>query len=235
MLEAITFERSLVWAGAICTLAIYTFLYRENLVYRAFEHLYLGLAVGYGLFLVVSQILEPKWWTPMWVEGRWWWMFALIVGSMFYFIYSQKHNWISRLAFGAFMGLAAGAMFQDFANNNFPKIAASLKPLIPHGPYVVPPEIQANLGNSTAGTATTWPMAINNIVFVFVLLTVMSYFFFSFDYQKHKSAGRMAQVGKWMLMFAFGAMFGATVMARMSLLIGRMWYLLYDWLGVVQL
>jgi hypothetical protein len=37
-----------------------------------------------------------------------------------------------------------------------------------------------------------------------------------------------------MLMLGFGAMFGATVMARMSLLIGRMWFLLHDWLGAVS-
>jgi hypothetical protein len=32
-------------------------------------------------------------------------------------------------------------------------------------------------------------------------------------------------------MIAFGAMFGNTVMARLSLFIGRMQFLLKDWLG----
>lgn len=215
-------QRIVVWTGAICTLAIYTFLYRENVVYRLFEHFYLGLAVGYGLFLVVSQILIPRWWIPMWEEGRWWWAFALVAGSMFYFIYSRKHNWISRLMFGAVMGLTAGALFQDFAGTNFPKIAASFKPVLPHGP----------MGSRAALPV---PDAINNAIFVLVLLAVMSYFFFSFDYAKHKSVSKFAKLGRWMLMFAFGAMFGSTVMARMSLLIGRLWFLLYDWLGVVRL
>lgn len=214
-------QRTVVWSGAICTLAIYTFLYRENVVYRLFEHFYLGLAVGYGLFLVVSEILIPKWWVPMWNEGRWWWAFALTGGAMFYFVYSQKHNWISRLAFGAVMGLAVGWMFQDFAGANFPKIAASLKPVIPHAP----------VGDNPGLTVSA---AVNNAIFLFVLLTVMSYFFFSFDYEKHKRAARAAQIGRWMLMLGFGAMFGATVMARMSLLIGRLWFLLHDWLRAVS-
>jgi hypothetical protein len=78
------------------------------------------------------------------------------------------------------------------------------------------------------------PEAVNNAIFLFVLLTVMSYFFFSFDYEKHRRAAKAAQIGRWMLMLGFGAMFGATVMARMSLLIGRMWFLLHDWLGAVS-
>ncbi len=32
-------------------------------------------------------------------------------------------------------------------------------------------------------------------------------------------------------MIAFGAMFGNTVMARLSLFIGRMQFLLQDWIG----
>jgi len=125
-------QRTVVWSGAICTLAIYTFLYRENVVYRLFEHFYLGLAVGYGLFLVVSEILIPKWWVPMWNEGRWWWAFALTGGAMFYFVYSKKHNWITRPAFGAVMGLAVAWMHEDVAGPNFPNMPPRLKPPIPH-------------------------------------------------------------------------------------------------------
>ncbi|MCC6484440.1 MAG: hypothetical protein IT209_06285 [Armatimonadetes bacterium] len=234
LLHLLTGERAIIWAGAICTLAIYTFLYRENVVYRVFEHFYLGLAVGYGLFLIVSEVLIPKWWVPMWDQGQWWWAFALVGGGMFYFIYSQKHNWISRLAFGIVMGLAVGFMFQDFAGNNFPKIVASLKPLWPHHSYAVAAGTAASIAPHTPQASLSVSGALNNAVFVFVLLTVLSYFFFSYDYNKHKAAGGSARIGRWMLMFAFGAMFGSTVMARMSLLIGRVWFLLADWLRVVH-
>lgn len=233
--DPVLMNRIIIWVGAIGTLAVYSFLYRENVVYRLVEHFYLGLAVGYGMFLVVTQILLPKWWVPMWDKGMWWWAFALVVGSMFYFIYSKKHNWISRLVFGAIMGLTAGSLFQDFAGTNFPKIAASLKALIPHAAYELPLTAQKALGTATPYRELTWAGAINNLIFIFVLVTVMSYFFFSFDYAKHRKMSQFAQVGRWMLMFALGAMFGATVMARMSLLIGRLWFLLHDWLRIAQM
>jgi hypothetical protein len=42
-------------------------------------------------------------------------------------------------------------------------------------------------------------------------------------------------VGVWFLMIAFGASFGYTVMARVSLLIARVQFLLRDWLHVLPM
>ena len=35
-----------IWIGVGCTLGIYSILYKENKIYRFFEHLYIGLASG---------------------------------------------------------------------------------------------------------------------------------------------------------------------------------------------
>lgn len=56
------------WLGAICTLGIYTVLYRENRVYRLLEHFYIGLAVGWGLVVTVNEVLDEVWWKAMMTE-----------------------------------------------------------------------------------------------------------------------------------------------------------------------
>lgn len=56
------------WLGATCTLGIYTVLYRENKVYRLFEHFYIGLAVGFGLVITVNEVLDKVWWKAMMTE-----------------------------------------------------------------------------------------------------------------------------------------------------------------------
>ena len=43
--------------------------------------------------------------------------------------------------------------------------------------------------------------------------------------------GKTAKLGAGYLMISFGAAFGYTIMARLSLLIGRLHFLLGDWLG----
>jgi hypothetical protein len=60
----------------------------------------------------------------------------------------------------------------------------------------------------------------NAIVILLGVSTVLFYFFFSVE---HTGPGRLAaRTGILFLMIAFGAAFGYTVMARMSLLIGRL-------------
>ena len=72
-------------------------------------------------------------------------------------------------------------------------------------------------------------LALSNLVFVGTVITVLTYFFFSFE-QKNKAVIGTARVGRLMMMFAFGAIFGSTVMARMALLIDRVWFLMHNWL-----
>ena len=59
-------------------------------------------------------------------------------------------------------------------------------------------------------------------------ITTLVYFYFS---KEHKGVlGVSARIGITFIMIAFGASFGYTVMARISLLIGRFYFLIYKWL-----
>lgn len=198
--------------AAIGTLAIYSVLYKENPAYRLAEHIFIGAASGYGIFITWTEVLKPLWWDRI-THGQWFWIFALVAGAMFYFIYSEKYVWISRIVFSTLLGLIAGAAFKGFAGINIDRIHAAFKPL--------------------AGKGVTLSQSLNNAVFIVVLLAVMAYFFFSFEH-KNRVTSAPAKLGRWFLMFAFGAVFGSTVMARMSLLIGRVYFLLGDWLHIAQ-
>ena len=49
------------WAGALCTFAIYSFLWKENRFFRAFQNLYVGLAAGYSLVVAFNNIKRQAW------------------------------------------------------------------------------------------------------------------------------------------------------------------------------
>ena len=198
----------IVVIGAIATLAIYSILYRENPVFRFFEHVFIGLAAGYGFYFTIDTVLKPNWWTPMVEEGKWWWVLALLVGSLFYLIYSRRLVWISRLLMVSLMALSAGATFKGFVTFYVPQMVASFKPIfVAKAPFVAP----------------------TNLLIFVTLVTVMSYFFFSFEH-RHPAIRGSAKMGRWMLMVSFGAIFGSTVMGRMSLFIDRAAFLLFDFL-----
>jgi hypothetical protein len=212
-----SFEGLIIWVGALATLALYSVLYKENPVYRWAEHLFLGLATGYGLYVTWRDVIYPRWYKPLFVEHYWLWALALVPGAMYYTIYTKKLSWMSRLVMTTMMGLVAGLAFRKFFGTYTKQIGSSFKPLVVLGP----------------GGGLDLFASFTNILFVVCLVSVMTYFFFSFE-QKNRAVKGTASLGRWMMMIAFGAMFGSTVMARMSLFIGRLDFLFRDWIHLIQ-
>jgi hypothetical protein len=200
--------------GAVGTIAILSLAFKENRFYRLFQHIFLGLALGYEVTQTWTRVMRPLLWDSIVKDGYWAWIMAVPFGLMFYGIYTKRFSWMSRLIYGVFFGLAAGTVFQDFCQGFMPQVVKSFKPLYP------PP----NAHGMQAFSAVA-----NNALFIAILVCVLVYFFFAFDI-KNKIVLGMAKSGRLVLMFAFGAMFGATIMTRMALLIDRMYYLFVDWL-----
>ena len=71
------------------------------------------------------------------------------------------------------------------------------------------------------------PLENFNLALIFIgTIAVLLYFFFS---KAHTGVyGKFVSAGKWFMMVGFGASFGLTVMARISLLIGRIQFLVND-------
>ena len=72
-------------------------------------------------------------------------------------------------------------------------------------------------------------LLLNSLVLFIGALSVLVYFFFSLEHRGF--IGGVSRVGIYTLMIAFGASFGYTIMARVSLLIGRIQFLMFDWIG----
>jgi len=88
----------------------------------------------------------------------------------------------------------------------------------------------ATMLNPFAATCLT--VTIGQIIIIIGTITELVYFYFS---KKHEGfIGANARVGIIFLMVSFGASFGYTVMARISLLIGRLQFIFGDWLHLIK-
>jgi len=97
--------------------------------------------------------------------------------------------------------------------------------------YSIPRSLQAYIFKHIQSTMLT-TLTISGIITLIGVITTLVYFYFSTE---HKGiVGKVARTGTWFIMLAFGTGFGYTVMARVSLLIGRMQFLLHDWLGIIK-
>jgi len=219
-----TFEWWEIFLGGISTLAIFSFLYKENPIYRFFEHFYIGIATAYGIVATIREFLWPKVFVPLlgldrpiFPDGSYgepynanylWFLLPMLFGSLYYFILSRRWSWLAQLVIGFSFGVSAGLTFKGLFVELLPQLFDSFRPL-----YV-----------PDSGWET-----FTNAVFLLTLLSGMSYFFFTFRRGEGGFVSRSSIVGRWMLMGCFGAFFGSTIMARMALLVERLEFLINKW------
>ncbi|MBN1901930.1 hypothetical protein JW926_11465, partial [Candidatus Sumerlaeota bacterium] len=49
-----------VWISAFLTLAIFSFLYKDNPIYKFAEHLFVGISAGYAFIQAIAGTLRPN-------------------------------------------------------------------------------------------------------------------------------------------------------------------------------
>lgn len=231
--------------AVIGTFGLYSVLYKENKFYRLVEHLFLGLAAGYTIVSLWSESLADTWYTKMVgkaaekagtpdTPGMWLYAALIPIGLMGYFVFSKKHNWLSKIPIGIILGLYAGQQIQAWWNRYGPQINDSMKPLLPttlssiNRPETtgMTPQQLAIVSNNIYPT-----QALSNIIFVVTVISVLSYFLYSVEL-KNKFLNGVTTTGRLALMIGFGAIFGATVLMRFTLLIDRMYYIWIEWFKV---
>lgn len=196
-----------IWVAAFFTLAIFSFLYKDNPFYRLAEHIFAGLSAGYYVGLIWESVIIQQLWDPM-ISGSWWLIIPGLLGALMFARLWPRISWVSRIALAFVMGNTAGIF-----------LITQL-----HG--IVLPQMGATM--LSLSTNNGFSSAVLAIIVVVGVISTLIYFYFS---KEHTGVlGVTARVGIWFIMVSFGAHFGYTVMARISLLIGRVYFLANEWL-----
>ena len=187
---------------AFFTLAIFSFLYKDNPMFKLAEHVFAGLSAGYYFGLIYHSVIRQQVWVPLTQDGRWSVIIPGALGLLMFARFFPRIGWTTRLPLAFVIGSTAGIMFiQQLHGMVLPQVGRTVLPLD----------------------------SVRNILIIAGVLTTLIYFYFS---KPHTGPlGWVASAGIGFIMIAFGAHFGYTVMARVSLLIGRVQFLLVDWLG----
>lgn len=196
--------------GVFVTVFIYSFLWKENPLSRAVEHLFIGLAAVYTLAAMYDAAATVAYWgTGRIVEGNLIWIIPILISLMYFFFFSKKYFYLYRYPVSIVAGIMAGMMICGMIQSNF---LAQIQSTVRDLPLV------------GAGTWEGWPPpGLNSIIIIIGVITALTFFFFTWE---HKGAlGVSAKIGRYFLMATFGAAYGGTVMARISLVIGRLRFL----------
>lgn len=205
-----------IWAGAIMTIFVYAFFIssKPNVLFKFAESTVVGIALGYIIVIIMAKNLQTLAFTHI-AKGNFILIIPILIGLLIYARFSDKYRYLARtpIAFivGTGMAVAAyGVISTSIIRNNLQAVANYL----------------------AVGQAPV--AAFGNILNMAALLASVFYFYFTLGDKAGKTPySWIIRYGRYSMMLYFGLGFGNVVMSRISLFIGRMMYLLYDWLGIV--
>jgi hypothetical protein len=216
------------------TFVMYSFLYRDNALFKIAENLYVGVTLGYVAIITWRLSLMPEVYDPFFNSPTWgaFWNSALhrtvpiLLGVLLMTRLSRKYGWLSRYSYaliiGWYSGLAIPLTTHSYILQQLSSAIAPFYETVAHAP-AAPVFSQTWLLDLALPT-------LGAVVVMIGTVAVLFYFFFSVEHKR--VGGAFSRLGILFLMVCFGASFGYTVMGRMSLLIGRVQFLLYDWLNI---
>jgi hypothetical protein len=201
-----------VWVGAFLTIGTYSNLFKDNPVYRALESVFVALLAGHAVVINWFNFQKPTLSTRLMEGGEYALLIPLFLAALMYFRYSKKYAWLARYSMSFMMGIgAAYVLTKDLKPMFLSQARATMLPLW----------VPDNMGTT-----------INNWFIVAGVVCVLMYFFFTV--KKTGPIKVFGNAGRVFLMVAFGALFGDTVMGRISVTLVRFQFLLKDWLGLVR-
>jgi len=208
--------------AVLLTLFVFSFLLGDNALYRLAEHLFVGVAIGYAVVIAFHSVLVPRLLLPLAqgvVDQSWGQASLALVGLVFGLLLLLKPlrslSWWGNLSIALLLGVGAalaigGALLgtlipQVAATGDMPRYAAL------YGP---------GLG------------LFSGIVVVVGTIGVVLHLNFGRGREGRLSALRDAVVqswgglGRWFVLVAFAAILATTFLSRLSLLVGRVQFLL---------
>jgi hypothetical protein len=192
------------WVAAGLTLCMYTFLYKDNPFFKFAEHLYVGVSIGYTIVRIYYDVMWKTLMNPVVEQGRYWLVLPAILGVLVLARFAPRAAWVSRISFAFIVGWGSGVVIPRIISSFIlQQVEGTFRPFMRLGP----------------DGGWTWAHANGLVILVGVVATIF-YFFFSIEHRGPVYVA--ARLGIYFLMVSFGAAFGYTVMARMSLLIGRL-------------
>lgn len=222
-----------IQVAALLTFGIVSFLYKDNPFYKICESIFVGLSAGYWFVVLFWENMVPKLYDTLnlavhhpfsasgWPSVEWLYLVAAILGLMMLLRLVPSLGWVSRWPLAFVVGATAGLYFITYLQSNaLQQLRATIKPVVDF-------QAIATGVSPFSSINALFKQYLGNLVLIVGTVTGLFYFYFS---KEHRGVfGGAARVGIYFLMITFGATFGYTVMSRMSLLIGRIDFLVTTW------
>lgn len=161
-----------IWVAAFFTLAIFSFLYRDNPIYRLSEHIFIGISTGYTIAVQWHSVVKPNVVDKV-MLGDYLPLIPGILGIILLLRLVPNLQWLSRYPIALYIGVGAALnMIQYTQGFLIAQIQGTMLP----------------------------PTSINNLLIIFGTLTSLTYFFFALEHKNLTRVSKVG-IGFLMLSF----------------------------------
>jgi hypothetical protein len=197
-----------IWVAAILTIIVYSFVYKDSKIFHFAEYTFVSTTIGWTLVATLKSLKDIAY-IPI-LKGNYNIIIALFLSVLIFTQINPKWVWISRypIAFLVGANLGVGARAQ-VSGNIIPQLIALI-----------------NLNFKTSKDI------LNSLIIILFTLSTLLYFYFTKEVTKNPYTLILNKIGRYAIMITLGAGFGFTVLGRFTLMLGRLQFLLYDWLGI---
>ncbi|MBI2865217.1 MAG: hypothetical protein HYX94_11710 [Chloroflexi bacterium] len=203
-----------VWVAAALTLMVLSYVLSDSPLYKLAEHIFVGSSIGWTFVLLYQNVLlgglvlelrdAPEKNLPL--------LIPLALGILLLLRPIRSLAWLGNPSLALVVGAGAAlAIAGASAGLLAPQALATVLPIVPGQPGW-----------------DAWRVSLSNLAVVVGVVCVLLYFHFT-----GKQLGRYgrpvelaASLGKYFMMVAFGALFASIAISRLTLLVGRISFLL---------
>ena len=226
------------WIAVFLTLAIFSYLYKDNPFYKVAEHLFVGISTGYWTSMFFWTQIQPNLFGRLWPASAYnsdsiWYKFYNLLG-IFSSVFpdggiDKGHHmellYLLPFVLGIMMLLSVSSKLSWMARWGIAYTVGMAAGLRAYG------FLNSNVLGQIKGSAFQifnsdlpfFALASESIFNNFIILigTISGLMYFYFSREHTGNFGKLSKLGISFLMVSFGASFGFAVMGRISLLIGR--------------
>lgn len=215
-----------VWLAAILTLLVLSYLIRDTFLFRLAQSLLVGTAIGFGSAVVLHSVVWDRLLVPLLEDSVFFWsstwplFIPLVLGLLLLTKLLPNSSGLGNISLGYLFGVGAALAIGGALNG-------ALMPQLRSTVMAFPPS--PGLGN--------W---VNSILILVGTLGALLAFRFTTGLSSaplraySALASAWGRIGTGFIMVAFGAIFANVVTARVSTLVGQLYFLLHDWLRIIK-
>lgn len=215
-----------VWLASVLTLLVLSYLIRDTFLFRLAQSLLVGTAIGYGSAVVLRTVVWDRLLVPLLEDSfalwrnTWPLFIPLILGLLLLMKLVPNSGSLGNVSLGYLFGVGSALAIGG-------ALSGALMPQLRSTVMAFPPS--PGLGNWLNG----------GLILIGTLGALLAFRFttgFSLAPLRAYAvlASAWGRVGTAFIMVAFGAIFANMVTARVSSLVGQLYFLLHDWLQLVR-